>query len=249
MEAAIHPGPAGAVSDQGALAAARALRAFSAQLLGGLCLLVAGSVLAFGSVYQWMHAPLFWATAVLALIALARTAAVMSLRRRLGRSQFAFHSSGRWLVLDVDEPYGIKTWSFDLDRALVPRPVLVLPGVLFALWVVIQMVPLPPAVADALSGAEVLPGAEPEAGWRTVSISLRQTTTGLTFLCWAIVLHVVAAVALVRREDQRTFRRFVAWLGLVLGTVGLVQMATGARRVYWFWKPLQGRGEGIFGRF
>jgi O-antigen ligase len=248
--ASIHPGPAaGAVSDGGAMLAARTLRVLSAVLLAGLCLVITGSVLAFGSVYVWADKPLFYAAGVLALIALARTVAVMYLRRRLGRSRFSFHSSGRWLVLDVEEPYGIRTWSFDLDRALVPVPPLVLPGVLFAVWVVMQMVPLPPALADTISGAEVVPGTPPSSEWRTVTISLGQTTTGLTFLCWAIVLHTVAAIALSRHDDQKRFRRFVALLGLVLGAYGLVQMATGTRRVYWFWKPLQGQGEFIFGPF
>ena len=246
----IQPGVAvGAVSDGRAVFAARTLRVLSAVLLAGLCLVIAGSVLAFGSVYIWAHRPLFYATGVLVLIALARIATIVYLRRRLGRSRFAFHSSGRWLVLDVEEPYGIPTWSFDLDRALVPIPPLVLPGVLFVAWVVIQMIPLPAGLANALSGAEVLPGAEPSTEWRTVTISLRQTTIGLTFLCWAIVLHVVAAIALARHDDQRVFRRFVAVLGLVLGGLGLIQMATGTRRVYWFWKPLQGDGHAIFGPF
>jgi len=248
--ASIHPGPAaGAVSDGRALLAARLLRVLSAVLVAGLALLIAGSVLAFGSVYVWAHKPLFYTTAALVLVALARTATVMYLRRRLGRSRFSFHSSGRWLVLDVEEPYGIRTWSFDLDRPLVPRPPLLLPGVLFAVWVVIQTIPLPPAAADALSGAEVLPGAESSPEWRPVTVSLRQTNTGLTFLCWAIVLHVVAAIALSRHDDQKWFRRFVALLGLVLGAYGLVQMATGTRRIYWFWKPLQGQGDFIFGPF
>ena len=231
------------------MAAARALRVLSAVLLGGLALLVAGSVLAFGSVYHWAHAPLFYTTAALALLALARTATVIYLRRRLGRSRFSFHTSGRWLVLDVEEPYGIRTWSFDLDRPLVPIPPLVLPGVLFAIWVVIQMIPLPASVANALSGAEVLPGAEPSTDWRTVTISMRQTTTGLTFLCWAVVLHLVAAITLARHDDEKRFRGFVSGLGLVLGALGLIQMATRTRRAYWFWKPVQGDGEVIFGPF
>jgi len=247
--ASFHPGPAGAISDHGALVAARTLRVLSALLLGGLALLIAGSVLAFGSVYLWAHAPLFYTTGVLALIAIARTLTVLYLRRRLGRSRFAFHSSGRWLVLDVEDSYGIRTWSFDLDRPLVPVPPLLLPGALFAVWVVIQMVPLPAAVANTLSGAEALPGAEASTDWRTMTISSSKTTIGLTFLCWALVLHVVAAVALARREDQRRFRRFVAGLGLLLGALGLIQMATGTRRVYWFWKPVQGGGEVIFGPF
>ena len=248
--ASIHPAPAaGAVSDRRAVLAARLLRVLSAVLLAGLCLVIAGSVLAFGSVYIWAHRPLFYATGVLALIALVRIATIVYLRRRLGRSRFAFHSSGRWLVLDVEEPYGIRTWSFDLDRSLVPIPPLVVPGMLFVAWTVIQMVPLPPGLANALSGAEVLPGAEPGTGWRTVTISMRQTTIGLTFLCWTIVLHVVAGIALARHDDQRVFRRFVAGLGLFLGLLGLAQMATGANRVYWFWKPVRGRGEVIFGPF
>ena len=248
--ASIHPGPAaGAVSDARAVLAARMLRVLSAVLLTGLCLVIAGSVLAFGSVYIWAHRPLFYATGALALIALARIATIVYLRRRLGRSRFAFHSSGRWLVLDVEEPYGIRTWSFDLDRALVPIPPLVLPGVLFVAWVVLQMIPLPAGLANTLSGAEVLPGAEPSTEWRTVTISLRQTTIGLTFLCWAVVLHVVAGIALARHDDQRIFRRFVAVLGLILGSLGLIQMATRTRRVYWFWKPVQGDGEVIFGPF
>jgi hypothetical protein len=248
VAASIHPGPTGTVSDRDTRMAARTLRALTAILLAGLALLVAGSVLAFGSVYHWAHAPLFYATGVLALIALARAATILYLRRRLGRSRFAFHASGRWLVLDVDEPYGIRTWSFDLDRPIFPVPPMLLPGLLFAIWVAIQLVPLPAGVANALSGAEVLPGAEPPSGWRTVTVSARQTTTGLVFLCWALVLHSVAAAALSRRDDQQRFRYFVAVLGLVLGAFGLVQMATGARLIYWFWKPLQG-SQFIFGPF
>src|SRR5205814_4909968 len=137
-------GPAGAISDRRAMAAARALRALCAVLVGGLALLIAGSVLALGSSHRWSDRPIFYSTAVLGLIALARVAVVLYLRRRLGRSRFAFHTSGRWLVLDVENPYGIRTWSYDLDRPLVPIPPLALPGLLFAAWVIVQLVPLPP---------------------------------------------------------------------------------------------------------
>jgi hypothetical protein len=231
------------------MVAAHTLRVLCALLLGGLALLIAGSVLAFGSVYGWAQAPLFYVTGALVVVALARTATAMYLRRRLGRSRFAFHSSRRWLVLDVEEPYGIRTWSFDLDRPLVPVPPLLLPGLLFAVWVVIQLVPLPPTLADALSGAETLPGVEAEVGWRTVTIATERTTTGLTLLCWALVLHVVAAVTLARHDDERKFRRFVSGLGVVLAALGLIQIATGTRRIYGFWKPVQGSGGTIFGPF
>jgi len=252
MAATIHAGPAGpagAVSDGTVLSLARALRVLSVLLGAGLALLVAGSALAFGAVHPWARAPLFELTAVLAVLAAARTLAVVLLRRRLGRSRFAFHASGRWVMLDVEEPYGIRTWSFDLDRPLVPSVPLLLPGLVFALWVVVQMVPLPPTLADALAGAETLPGAEKATGWRTLSVSVAQTATGLFFLAWALVVHVVASTILGGRESERRFRRFVSILGLVLAIVGLAQMATGTHRVYWFFKPWEGAGEHIFGPF
>jgi O-antigen ligase len=248
VAASIQAGPAGAISDRAAMGAARALRILSTVLLVGLALIIAGSVLAFGSVYRFTHKPLFYATGVVAVVALARAGTVLYLRRRLGRSRFAFHTSGRWLVLDVENPYGIRTWSYDLDRPLLPVPPLALPGLLFLVWVVIQMVPLPASVADALSGAERLPGVDVESRWRTVTVASDQTARGLTFLCWALVLHLVGGVALARREDQQRFRRFVAVLGLLLGVMGLVQMATGTKRIYGFFEPDQG-GDFIFGPF
>jgi hypothetical protein len=248
VAASIQSGLAGAISDRGALMAARTLRVLCALLVGGLALVIAGSVLALGSSHRSSDLPIFYATGAIALIALARVGIVLYLRRRLGRSRFAFHTSGRWLVLDVENPYGIRTWSYDLDRTIVPLPPLALPGLLFLAWVVIQMVPLPPAVADALSGAETLPGVEPETGWRTVTVSATQTARGLVFVCWALVLHLVAAVALARRDDQHWFRRFVAVLGLLLGVFGLVQMATGTQRIYGLFDPVQG-GRFIFGPF
>jgi hypothetical protein len=247
--AAIQPAPSGAISDRGAMGAARRLRFLSAALSGGLALLIAASALAFGSVHPWAEAPLLYATAFLTILALARAATVLQLRRLLGRSRFAFHSSGRWLVLDVEEPYGLRTWSYDLDRPIVPRPPLLLPGLLFAAWVGVQMFPLPPAVADRLAGGATLPGGEVETDWRPLSVSLADTAAGLGWLAWTLILHVVAASALSGREAEQRFRRFVAVFGLVLGILGLAQMATRTRLVYWFFKPWEGTGEHIFGPF
>lgn len=252
MAATIHAGPmgpAGAVSDAGVLSLARRLRVLSALLTGGLALLVAASVFAFGAVHAWTYAPLAYATIALGLVALARAGTVTLLRRRLGRSRFAFHSSGRWIVLDVDEPYGIRTWSFDLDRPLVPSVPLLLPGLLFATWIAMQIIPLPSSIADALAGADTLPGGALDTGWRTISVSPGQTATGLGFLIGALVLHVIASSALASYESERRFRRFVSLLGLVLAALGLAQKATQTRRVYWLFTPVEGTGEHIFGPF
>jgi hypothetical protein len=249
MATPIHPSPTGAVSDRRVLALARVLRVLSGALTGGLALVIAGSVLAFGAVHPWAVAPLFYSTAALVLVAAARAAAVVQLRRRLGRSEFAFHSSGRWIVLDVDEPYGIKTWSFDLDRPLVPSVPLLLPSLVLMAWIVVQMIPLPRAVADVATGAEILPGGEVDTGWRTITVSSSQTATGLAFLAWALALHVVASSALGGRESERHFRRFVGWLGLLLAAFALVQMASGTRRIYGLFRPWESTGESIFGPF
>src|SRR4051794_5890467 len=213
MAATIHAGPAGpagAVSDRTVLALARALRVLSVLLTGGLGLLLAASALAFGAVHPWAEAPLFEATAALALVALARAAIIVQLRRRLGRSQFAFHASGRWVMLDVEDAYGIRTWSFDLDAPLVPSVPLLLPGLVFAAWVAIQMVPLPAWLADALAGVETLPGGERDVGWRTLSVAVSQTATGLLYLAWALVVHVIASSALSARASEKHFRRFLS---------------------------------------
>jgi O-antigen ligase len=248
MASPIHTGSPGTVSDRTVLSLARLLRVLSAALTFGLGLLLTGSVLAFGAVHPWAKAPLFYTTGVLALIAIARGTVVIQLRQRLGRSQFAFHSSGRWIVLDVDEPYGMRTWSFDLDRPLVPSVPLLLPGAIFAAWVVLQLVPLPPGLADAIAGVETLPGAETDTAWRPISVSPELTVSALVFLAWALVLHVVASSALASRESERRFRRFLAVLGLALAAFALVQKATGTRRVYGLFTP-SGQGLNIFGPF
>lgn len=249
MAVTFQPAPFGSVSDRSVVSVARRLRVLAAALTGGLALLVAGTVLAFGAVHEWAFRPLLYATGVLAVLAVARALTIVQLRRTLGRSRFSFHTSGKWLVLESEDPYGIKTWSFDLDRPALPLPPLLLPGLVFAGWVGLQMIPLPPSVADAISGTQTLPGGERDTGWRPVSIAVGQTVTGLTFLAWALVLHVVAASALDRRDAQRWFRRFVTVLGLALGTLGLVQMATGTRLIYWAFKPHEGTGQFIFGPF
>src|SRR5206468_1452565 len=51
-----------------------------------------------------------------------------------------------------------------------------------------------------------------------------------------------------RREARERFRRVVAGLGLVLGLAALIQVASGAARIYGFFTPLERSGT-IFGPF
>ena len=126
------------------MVAARTLRVLSALLLGGLALLVAGSVLAFGSVYHWAHEPLFYATGVLAAHR-SRPHGHRSCTCAGGWDVPASPStlraagwSSTWRSPTGSAP-GRSTWT---GRSF-PVPPLLLPGVLFAIWVVIQMMPLP----------------------------------------------------------------------------------------------------------
>jgi O-antigen ligase len=152
----------------------------------------------------------------------------LSLRQKLGRRVFAFHLSGRWLVVDPSPAYPDQGWSFDLRRPLVPRAPLLLPGVLFLLWVVIQLAPLPP------SG-------------KPLTQSVMATRRGLAFVASLLVLHLAATAVFERRETRERFRRFVAGLGLFLGLEALIQLASGTMRIYGFFTPQE--PGAIFGPF
>jgi O-antigen ligase len=206
------------LSDSAIVAEARGLRALSGALEAGLGLAVAGSVLAIGSVHPWAYGPLWGLAVLLGVLALLRAAAVTRLRSRLGWTDFAFHPSGRWLVLDAQPSYGLTGWTFDLRRPLWPRPPLLLPGVLFLAWVGLQLVPLPP-------------------GWRASTVSRPDTLRGLAFLVTMLLIHVSAAAVLDQREARERFRRLVALLGFLIALVGIVQFGAGTDLIYGVFRP------------
>jgi hypothetical protein len=208
---------------------ARALRAASRAtelLLAGL---VAGSVLAIGSVHPWAYVPL-WIGSACGLVFLGlRAALVWSLRSALPRGRFAFHRSGRFLVLDPAPDDGAVGWGFDLRAPLFPRGPLLWPGLVFAAWVVVQLVPW--------------------GGSAPMTISPTETVRGLAFVLCALAVHQLAAAVLSRHAARWRFRKFVAGLGLVLAVVALAQLAWGAKRVYGVFTPLEGTGGPPFGSF
>jgi O-antigen ligase len=195
-----------------------------------LALLVAGSALAIGAVHPWAYEPLWLGSAVgLALVG-TRAALVSSLRPILGRKRFAFHRSGRFIVLDPapdDESVG---WGFDLGAPVFPRGPLLWPGLAFVGWVLVQLVPWGAAGA-------------------TMTISQSDTARGLAFVLCAVALHQLAAAALAGHAARWRFRKLVVGLGLALAVVGLAQLAWGTQRVYWVFEPLEGGGTAPFGPF
>jgi len=216
-------------ADRGILRRARWLRAVGLILEGLVWLIVAGSVLAIGSVHPWAYVPLWFACLTAGGLLAIRAALAVSLRKGLGRRPIAFHASGRWLVLDPSAARPDRGWRFDLRGPLVPRAPLLLPGLAFLLWVIVQLLPLAP-------------------GGKPLTLSVPDTCRGLAFVASLLVLHVVAAAVFDRREARERFRRFVVGLGLFLGLAALIQVASGAARIYGFFTPLE-RTSTIFGPF
>jgi O-Antigen ligase len=157
-----------------------------------------------------------------------RASAIRTLRALIGRRQFSFHPSDRWIVLDAESTYGLRSWTFDLGRTRFPRPPLVAAGLAFGGLVLLQLVPWPTA-------------------FRPWTVSVPDTLRGLGFLGAALVLHVAAAAVFESSEARERFRSLVALLGVVLAAVAFVQLAWGVNRIYGLIAPLEdGR---IFGPF
>jgi hypothetical protein len=226
----------GAVSDRTILRTARDLRACAWILEVGLYALLAAAAAAIGAVHPWAYVPLWWFTGVLVAILGARAGLVAALRRRIGPRRFCFHPSGLWIVLDEESAYGLRAWSFDLGRPLVPWGPLLLPGLAFLAWVAFQLVLLPPGVARFLSRP---PEAFEGAGWQALTLSVVDTRRGLAFLAWALALHLVATAVLDSADARRRFRRLLAGFGLLLALFALAQMASGTDLVYGVFRPLE----------
>ncbi len=241
----------GAVSDPRIVRAARHLRWVSWGIEAGLYLLLAGSVAAFGSVHDWTRVPLWLASLALGFLLVERTLVVLSLRKLLGRRRFAFHPTGLWLVLDDESSYAMGAWSFDLDRPLLPAGPLLLPGAAFVALLLVQLLPLPPALAGFLSGRQAEMLREGATGWRSLSVSPPDTLRGLAFVASALVLHLVSGALFDRRDCRERFRRYLSLLGLALAGIALVQMASGTRLIYGFFRPLEvlDGSRSIFGPF
>jgi O-antigen ligase len=213
------PPTAATVSSPDLLRAARGTRALQGLLEGALWAIVAGSVLAFGSVHAWAATALWVACFAAAAIALARAVMVTGLRHRLGAHRVAFHVSGRWLVVEPHSSDRALGWSIDLGEPALPRGPLLVPGLAFLALAVLQLVPLagPPSTLA------------PEA-----------TRRGVTFVLAFLLLHEAAAAAFASSGARRRFRRMLAGLGAALALVALAQLASGTRFVYGFFEPLEG---------
>ncbi len=232
------------------MATARRLRAVSIALEWLIFLLIVGSAAAIGSIHPWAYIPLWYSALALVAVAGLRARLVVRLREQLGPQRFSFHTSDRWLILDEESPYGLKTWGFDLARPLLPPAPLLIPGVAFGAWVVLQVVALPPVVATALNVTQPLGGVPTADRWRPLTVSLADTLRGLAFLGTVLAFHLAAVVAFDNSDSRVIFLRRLRLLGVALSAFALAQLASGTHLIYWLYEPYAYDGTIlIFGPF
>jgi O-antigen ligase len=179
---------------------------------------LAGSALAFGSVHPWAYESLWLLCGLAGLVALARARSVVRARRELGARPIGLPSAGRWLVVDPPPDDTTPGWRCDLGAPLVGGMPLLWPGLAFLGLSVFQLLPWPP---------EGVP----------LTLSPEATRRGAMFVAALLVLHVAAAGAFTDDRARRRIRRLVSGLGLVLGLVALVQLASGMDRIYGVFQP------------
>lgn len=214
----LHEAQPVTLSSPDLLRATRRLRGLQALLELAIGVSVVGSVAAIGSVHPVAYTALWLACLAAALLAAARALVIGGLRQRLGPRPVALHVSGRWLVADPQRDDRALGWSIDLGADALPRGPLFLPGVAFLAFVLLQLVAFGPLASIA-----------PEA-----------TRRGAVFVAAFLLLHQAAAAAFAHAPARRRFRRLLALLGALLALAALAQLATGTRRVYGLFEPLEG---------
>jgi hypothetical protein len=240
------PNGGGTVSDRRILGAARRLRTTSYALEAALYVVIAGSALAIGAVHPWAYVPLWFCAALMGVLVAVHALSVGGLRRHLGLHRFAFHVSGRWLLLDPahDDAAG---WGFDLSRPAWPRAPLLWPGVAFLAWAIVQVIPLPEALVHMLSPGRGHLSIDEVHRPHPLTIDAAASLRGIAFAGSMLAFHLGATAVAERPDCRRRFRTFVAWFGAALALIALVQIAVAARRIYGFFQPLE--STSFFGVF
>ena len=128
-----------------------------------------------------------------------------------------------------------QTWQADVRLRLPVWPVL------FALFVALQVVPLPPGIVGTLSPARLMNtkigGLEPaHTGWTTISIYPHATVlTGMRFLAY-LSAFLLAAHVFDSRKGKSTLLRVLIVLGCFEAAYGIVQYTTGWQKIFTYIK-------------
>ena len=110
----------------------------------------------------------------------------------------------------------------------IPRMLLALAGIVIVLPV-LQLIPLPPSLWQALPGRDLMVDAlaqvDEAKGWRALSVAPFATLAALLALIPAV--GTMLAVSTLDRKDQRFLIALIAALALAGAALGVVQMASG----------------------
>ena len=190
--------------------------------------------------------PLWQAAALIGVLVAAHAVQVRSLKRRLGPQRFVLRGKGHRRSLEPDQ-HDLEGWRFDLSRPAWPRAALWWPGVAFLAWAVVQVLPLPGAIVDAMSPGRGHLRMEELQSPYPFSIDTAESLRGILFVASMLIMYAGAATLAVHPACRRRFRAFLAGFGLVLALVALFQIAVGARRIYGVFMPLE--SDTFFGVF
>ena len=191
---------------------------------GWLAALLAFTVLAFGSTSYWAKAIFAAWTATLF------TAWWISEARSRPPAEFEPGSRSQGLQLG-----GLRFQPMGLG----------VPALLFGLVILLQFVPLPPAIRHLLAPgraglertvSEVLGGEEPAAGagWEPLSVDPGATLDSLMLFVAYAALFTMVSQRIDSGERLLRMCRFIVGIGLVVALAGLAQDLAGAEQIYGF---------------
>ena len=148
---------------------------------------------------RWAYVPLWYATGVAFVLLLARGAVILSLRRTLGLGRSSFQGAGRWTVVVPYDEAARRQGGFSLSAPVFPRGPLVLPGLVFVAWILVQLVPWS-------ASSKPLTRVSPESTRRR----------GLSFVLAMLAIHLAAGAVFVTERARGRFLKGVSILGLAV---------------------------------
>lgn len=143
---------------------------------------------------------------------------------------------------------GIALWSVTKDQLAAIRVPLLL-ALLLPLVMLIQLIPLPPALWTSLPGHELYAMAAPLAGieqpWRPISLVPYRTWNSL--FGWLVPIAVLLLAARLDKEQRFALLPILIGLGFISGIIGLSQAIGPANGLLYFYEVTNyGSAVGLF---
>ena len=154
-------------------------------------------------------------------------------------------------------PKELSNSSISHSKSSMSNSLLILPIILFLIFIVFQLVPLPPDILKIVSPetykiySEYLPYEWPAqlsnpslrdlfSQCKTLSIYPYATKTGLfEVLVYSIIFLLITSTISTKKQIKR-FIKTIIFIGFLLALFGIIQKLTWNGGIYWFWKPEYG---------